>query len=523
MGRAAGLFAPRLSDPERPAGERLAATQAAVLGGAALPATPEEGPDPVAAVVGELLRQTVRRGGFFDDWADSLEPAADRLAPAVAAAAAGERTPEAAAASAYLARWARPSPRRVHDWLLDPSPWQRDEFRRMAAGSRKANAGRYRTLAARVAADPTAASEADRRRAALAAALLAESGEADLLPACLARSPEPALRVTLVSELADGAASDADLAAWANEAAGRGDPAAEEGFLQALAGRPRPGAAVVGQVASRFQMAGDPGVHSSAAVCLANWGAEAGRSPRLDRPAAGDGRLWRVNAEGMTLVRPPVKAALGYEIEAAACEVTVDQIRRFDPGHYINYDTSPTPDCPANVVTFADAVGYCRWLTLRCGVSEEDQFYPAGVAAEAVSGADRRRLRTRGGYRLPTAEEYALLARAGVRTPFEGGRTDRRMRDLTWVRENSDGRARPVISGRPNAFGIFHAAGNITEWCGDRGPGEQRVIAFGSHRTASDLTRLDDILESTHPGTEWNQLGFRVVRTAAPPVGRPDA
>src|SRR5207302_4157255 len=65
----------------------------------------------------------------------------------------------------------------------------------------------------------------------------------------------------------------------------------------------------------------------------------------------------------------------------ATTEVTVEQYQRFlratlgtAPANLNRY--SPDPDCPMVVVSWLDAVRYCRWLSEKEGVPEDQMCYP---------------------------------------------------------------------------------------------------------------------------------------------------
>ena len=500
-GRTTGrTFARVLADAARSPEERLAAWQ--VADPSAFAALPEADR---RMLVDRLLDRTARRGGEFNDWAASLAASADDVLPYLAEASGPDRTPEAVAATSLTAAWCEGRPGRCARFVLAPWPWHEPEYRRLAKAAADADAGALRGLVRQSLRAPELLDDAAAGAAARAAALLSERGEAVDLPRILARRPQPALRVAAVSELAASAIEDVRLAGRLEAALGGDDPATAESLLQVLAARPAPGDGVRDAVSRAFRESPDPGVHASAELCLANWDG-VGREV-LPAGTVGPGGRWRVNAEGQTLVRLPESAGLDYPLEVMAREVTVDEFLRWDPSQHINREVSLTGGSPANVVTYPEAVAYARWLTTRCGMTEADQYH-----ADDDGPADTERLRAVRGYRLLTIEEALVIAAGGVETPYRSGETPRRLADLTRF-GRPEGPAAPALSGRPNAYGVFHPDGNMLEWT-QTAAGNARHLFGGSYGSPAEFLRLEPGEATTHPGTAWNRLGFRLVRTA---------
>ena len=155
---------------------------------------------------------------------------------------------------------------------------------------------------------------------------------------------------------------------------------------------------------------------------------------------------------------------------------------------------------PVTVVTYADSLAFCKWLSQRDG-------------------------RT---YRLPTEAEWEYACRAGTtgayHFPFEA-------RDAyCWTQFNvkETARPRPVGIRQPNTWGLFDMCGNVREWCMDwyadkayemlfkdfpNGPatGDLRVIRGGCFMDKNAF------MMSSHrgylaPTQALNNQGFRVVQ-----------
>ncbi len=94
-----------------------------------------------------------------------------------------------------------------------------------------------------------------------------------------------------------------------------------------------------------------------------------------------------------------------------------------------------TPDHPVTLVTYDDALAFCRWLSRQA-----------------------RRPCT-----LPTEAQWEYACRAGTLAPRSGEPRDA----VAWHRENSDGITHPVRLKTPNAWGLYDAYGPVWQWCLD--------------------------------------------------------
>jgi formylglycine-generating enzyme required for sulfatase activity len=109
--------------------------------------------------------------------------------------------------------------------------------------------------------------------------------------------------------------------------------------------------------------------------------------------------------------------------------------------HFFNRDADDVPgnkwlDMPVTGVSWNDAQAYCAW-----------------------KGA---------GYRLPTEAEWEYAARAGSSSNyFWGANMDSADRYAVVDKGLS-----PVMSRKPNAFGLYDMIGNAWEWCQDRYDGK---------------------------------------------------
>jgi formylglycine-generating enzyme required for sulfatase activity len=146
------------------------------------------------------------------------------------------------------------------------------------------------------------------------------------------------------------------------------------------------------------------------------------------------------------------------------CEVTWDEFDQFwktrpggkedkEPENPKEADavTRPTPPYadetfdkgleghPVLGVTHHAAMQYCRWLSLKTGKV----------------------------YRLPTEAEWEYACRAGTTTAYYWGDDAKKIGEYAWFEGNSDEKTHPVGTKKPNAWGLYDMAGNVSEWCLD--------------------------------------------------------
>lgn len=80
-----------------------------------------------------------------------------------------------------------------------------------------------------------------------------------------------------------------------------------------------------------------------------------------------------------------------------------------------------------------------------------------------------RRLNARedavGVFALPTEQEWEYACRGGSTSEFWWGNGP--AEGHCWNRETAGDRTRPVGKTRPNGFGLYDMAGNVSEWCAD--------------------------------------------------------
>jgi len=145
---------------------------------------------------------------------------------------------------------------------------------------------------------------------------------------------------------------------------------------------------------------------------------------------------------------------------------------------------------------------------------------------EAVQFCRKLSEKTKRKVRLPTEAEWEYACRAGSKTRFSFGNSDRDLGNHAWYSGNSDKQTHEVGKKKPNAWGLYDMHGNVWEWCADwygesyyrsspgtdpQGPGsgKLRVLRGGSWNDHPQYCR--SAIRHSTPRIRGSGNGFRVV------------
>jgi len=315
----------------------------------------------------------------------------------------------------------------------------------------------------------------------------------------------------------------------------------------------------------------DPGLHAAAAWLLRKWQQEAWLKQRNEElKEQRDKRLgaiaqslakaqeraaprWYVNSQGQTLVvipgpvefdmgsppeeedrreyEPRHKKKIGRTFAVAAEPVTLEQYRRFEKNFQLADGPGRLPDLPAVGIDWYRAAMYCNWLSKEEGVAESQWCYE--IKGNTISL--KARYLSLSGYRLPTEAEMEYAIRAGSVTARYFGETEELLPKYAWYSKNSQDKAWPVGSLKPNDFGLFDMQGNVFTWCqesyqaypasGEASDDQEDAPAIdsvvGRVLRGGSFTNLSKYVRSANrywilPAYHYHNVGFRPARTFTP-------
>jgi formylglycine-generating enzyme required for sulfatase activity len=165
--------------------------------------------------------------------------------------------------------------------------------------------------------------------------------------------------------------------------------------------------------------------------------------------------------------KPAKRASISKGFYLSESEITQAAFQRVSGG---NPSSNKGPELPVEMVTWAEANGYCRQT----------------------------------GGRLPTGAEWEYAGRAG-NTAARYGEIDR----VAWYSANAGGKTHAVKTKEPNAWGLYDMLGNVREWVTDF-VGASRELRSGAFDAYPQYVRMSN-RDSLTPDGRNSTVGFRCV------------
>jgi formylglycine-generating enzyme required for sulfatase activity len=292
-----------------------------------------------------------------------------------------------------------------------------------------------------------------------------------------------------------------------------------------------------------YQNDSDSGIHGAAEWVLRRWGKEADIAKIDTELATGKieaERNWYLTKQGHTMVvfHEPGEFLMGsldteedeYSRETlhrrhvgrtfalASNEVTVEQFQDFlreaaTVRHIYVKKFAPEENCPQTAVTWYEAAAYCRWLSDRENVPEDQMCYPPVPEIKEGMKLEPDYL-SRTGYRLPTEAEWEYACRAGTQTSRYYGQSEQLLGEYAWYADTSQQRTWPVGNLKPNDFGLFDMHGNAFEWCQGKGGLYSVGIKSKAAEDVEDTTTVSSQVHRVLRGGSFVSEASRFVRSA---------
>ncbi len=387
-----------------------------------------------------------------------------------------------------------------------------------------------------------------RQRANAAAALVA-CGQGGAVWPMLKHSTNPTLRSLLIERLA-AARTNPDI--LMDRLRAEPDPSIRQALILALGSYPADYSIPdEGLLLTLFEKDTDAGIHGAS-----EWVARKRRrvdelkvvTDLLKQKGIQEGFDWFVSKSGMTFSvikpKPPLPLPDGrtlqvpYRYVVGTSEVTWADWKRV--GVQLPPGQEPS-DLPVGGVSWCQMVEFCNLLSKAEGIPEEQWCYKPNKDGHYAAGMEVLDFRNLRGYRLPTAAEWELAARAGATTTWLCGEDESLLTRYAWYKLNTSQRQPKPTTGRglkPNEWGLFDLLGNADELTQ---PLSGQMTPDAVQITIADTTFPVQILAKTPIETRgggveaypagirfdanpmslptWKRdtLGLRVARTVMPP------
>lgn len=161
------------------------------------------------------------------------------------------------------------------------------------------------------------------------------------------------------------------------------------------------------------------------------------------------GKYLRGSNYGFDDEAPPKMIYINRKIAVSRTELSQ---RLFEYIMKANPSTLKSANLPVYNVTWEDAIQFCNLL------SDKDSL----ERAYSISGGEVIWNKDATGWRLPTEAEWEFFARAGELRDAPAN-----LDEFAWFNQNSGCNPQGIALKKANAYGIYDALGNVSEWCWD--------------------------------------------------------
>jgi eukaryotic-like serine/threonine-protein kinase len=513
----------------------------------------------------QFLADLMAHPDRYNDWLVALRPAGPLLILPLESVFRDPRRADGARffAATILAKFAAAEPETLTELLLDANQRQFPVIIRALSDFKASVTPRLaRLIADVVPSDVTPEARcAFVARQANAAIGLLHCGDAATVWPLLRHSPDPLLRTYLIDRVPRLAPDTSAIVGRLEE---ESDVSARRALVLILGGiasdfrSPSWAGPAENRLLALYESDSDAGIHSAAEWSLRQWGLDDKLGEAAARDRAGDApgaRSWYVTRNGHTMAVLPGHATfrmgtgdgekhaesdekqlartIPRTFSIATKEVTARQFLEFKKAfERFPNDACPELDCPVNVIRWLDAVAYCRWLSEKEHVPEEQMCYPPQQQIKPGMKPYPDYL-SRTGYRLPTEAEWEYACRARAVAPRFFGDDEEMLNRYAWFIGNSAGLTHRVGTLLPNDFGLFDVLGNVREWCQETyepspADGPDREDAAALDLRDNRIARGGSYVERAHvlrsanryytkPDVTNLSMGFRIARTMPKP------
>ncbi|WP_437723127.1 formylglycine-generating enzyme family protein [Sorangium sp. So ce861] len=215
----------------------------------------------------------------------------------------------------------------------------------------------------------------------------------------------------------------------------------------------------------------------------------------------------RVRSARPSIVIVPA-ADLGEKpFAVSSTEITQEQYRQLMGGD-VDGLFSVDSSLPVDFITPNEMRNYCDALSLM------EHLEPCYRESDAERLQKSSTWRDECGYRLPTPEEWAFVARAGM-SAWPGG--DSKVLNMAWFRDNTDGSgARRVGSKDPNEWELYDVFGNVAEVAERDDADHPFLVVGGSWQDNASAVADPSAGVYILPSERMRDVGFRIVRSVPP-------